>query len=576
MIKKENSLKNQSSKKLQHQTMDFVPNKISNSKIVLGEDDFYDEKPTVSNKCDDEELEYVDGVTKCDAYDKILDLEQDKLAEEFMMKKSKKNEKRSPKKAIVSRIMSFLIIVISGVFVVKLAFARILPTKYYWMIISGIVIFNLITIFLALFKRTFKVISIVWNILSLFVICGLIFATVKMSEAFEFLDKNFTTNSSQYSIYNILVNKNAKYQRLSDLKNKELMVYDEPNQETTRDEISEKIKEKIGETKIAYSDKLDETMKRIVEKSDEIILVNAGTYGAYLNANEKYENSVRILGTIKIKINKKQIEASNNKLNKNAFLVYFSGIDTRTDSMPYRSLSDVNILMAVNPKTKKILLVSTPRDSYVMIHGTTGLKDKLTHAGSRGGVELSQKTIEDLYGLKVNRYMRVNFNFVMKLVDAIGGITINSDVDFVVKTAHHGCTFSPGMNSVDGRCALGFTRERYAYADGDRHRGRNQIHVIEQIFKKLTSGSTVLRNYSQILQSLDGTFDTNISSEDILSLIRMQLDDMSKWQIESFNVDGSGAMRRTNSYPNQDLYVMDIDMSTLQTAKEKIQNIINN
>ena len=171
--------------------------------------------------------------------------------------------------------------------------------------------------------------------------------------------------------------------------------------------------------------------------------------------------------------------------------------------MPTRSLSDVNIIMAINPDTKKILLVHTPRDYYVQLHGTTGLKDKLTHAGTKkGGVISSLNTMEDLYETEIPFYVRVNFKSVVKLVDAIGGINIYNDQKYTVTSyVDEACSFKPGWNNnVNGRCALAFARERHAYSTGDKHRGENQEQVITRIIDKVSSTDTVLYNFPRLIK----------------------------------------------------------------------------
>ena len=220
-------------------------------------------------------------------------------------------------------------------------------------------------------------------------------------------------------------------------------------------------------------------------------------------------------------------------------------------------------------------MIHIPRDYYVQIHGTSGYKDKLTHTGTIGGVELTMKTLEDLLEIELPYYFRVNFNAVVNLVDAIGGININSDVDYSFTCwTDRSCVFHPGLNSVGGKCALAFARERHAYATGDRHRGENQEQVLELVINKITSSSTIISKYTDILNALNGTFQTNISMEEITNLVKMQIDDMSPWRMETLNVDGTGAYMPTYSYPGQNLYVMEPKMDTVTKAIEKLNEVL--
>ena len=248
--------------------------------------------------------------------------------------------------------------------------------------------------------------------------------------------------------------------------------------------------------------------------------------------------------------------------------MYISGIDTY-GSTSKRSRSDVNILAVVNANTKKILLVSTPRDYYVPLSISNGVKDKLTHAGIYG-IQCSQDTLGMLYGINVDYYFRLNFSGFQKIIDALGGITVNSDYTFDVDSFH----YVKGDNYLNGEQALAFARERHAFATGDRQRGEDQMKVIKAVFNKATS-SAVLANYTDLLASLEGTFETSMSYDTLAKLVRQQLDQGTGWDIETYSVNGSGQSSYTYSISNMKVYVMLPDQSTVDTAKEKIQAVLD-
>jgi LCP family protein required for cell wall assembly len=245
------------------------------------------------------------------------------------------------------------------------------------------------------------------------------------------------------------------------------------------------------------------------------------------------------------------------------FVVYISGIDTY-GAISTIARSDVNILAFVNPITHKILLVNTPRDYYVQLHGTTGTKDKLTHAGTFG-IDMSIKTMEDLYSVKIDYYLRVNFSSLTSIIDSIGGIEINSAYAFRMGQYW----FDVGLNQLNGAQALAFSRERYSFEEGDRTRGQNQQRVIEAIIAKINNPINLL-HYQQILTSLGDTVQTNMSSDAISNLINMQLNDMHKWETTSISVTGAGSTNVTYSMGNIPLYVMVPDMASVEFAKTKI------
>lgn len=257
-------------------------------------------------------------------------------------------------------------------------------------------------------------------------------------------------------------------------------------------------------------------------------------------------------------------------ITKNYFTVYFSGIDT-FGNINVKSRSDVNIVMTVNPKTHKILLVSIPRDAFVTIAGVSGNRyDKLTHAGIHG-VKTSMATLENIYGISLDYYVRVNFSSVQKFVDILGGIDVESAYAFTSK--HHKYQYTKGINHLDGPRALEFCRERYAFASGDIQRGKNQMEVIKSIINKMMS-VTMLSKFPEIMNAIDGNFQTDLSMDQLTSLVRMQLDDAPKWTIDTYTVDTVGAMEYCYSYTGSKLYVGKIVPESLKEASEKMKAVM--
>lgn len=250
-----------------------------------------------------------------------------------------------------------------------------------------------------------------------------------------------------------------------------------------------------------------------------------------------------------------------------SFVLYISGIDTYGDVSTV-SRSDVNILAAINPRTHKIVLVSTPRDYYVQLHGTTGLRDKLTHAGIYG-IDMSRTTLEDLYGIAIHHYVRINFTSLTKTIDALDGVDVQSAYDFSAGRY----TYSIGSNHLDGDAALAFARERHSFEAGDRVRGQNQQRVIEAIIAKLNNPRNLL-SFQQVLGSVEGSFETSIAPKNSASLIRSQLNDMHAWSVQSLSVDGTGDSQPTYSMGSQLLYVMEPDMASLAAAQTALREVL--
>ena len=252
------------------------------------------------------------------------------------------------------------------------------------------------------------------------------------------------------------------------------------------------------------------------------------------------------------------------------YTIYLSGIDTRGE-MTAKSRSDVNIIATVNTDTHEILLVSTPRDYFVPLSISGGAPDKLTHAGIYG-IDVCMDTLGMLYDIDIKYYFRINFGGFVKVIDALGGITVNSDYDFDSKNIL-GYHFNKGENYLNGEQALIFARERYAFQEGDRQRGKNQMEVIRGVVKKALSPE-ILTSYSSILSSLDGCFGTNITYEEIAQILQQQLTNGGDWTIVSYSVNGTGATEKPYSM-SQKAYVMVPDQSTVDKAKSLMEKVRN-
>lgn len=266
--------------------------------------------------------------------------------------------------------------------------------------------------------------------------------------------------------------------------------------------------------------------------------------------------------------------AEANKITKEPFVIYLSGVDTRGE-LTENARSDVNILAAVNPVTKRVALINTPRDYYVDLAGTDS-KDKLTHAGLYG-VETSMATLGNLYGVNVDHYIRINFAGFISIIDALGGVDVYSDQAFTSVGSpgyYDPTTFVEGWNHLDGKSALAFARERHAFASGDIQRGINQMKVIDAMLNKIKSPA-LLMGFSKIMDAASDCFVTSFSQDQISALVRMQLSDFAEWDIESYTVTGtSSSSTKCYSAKGQKLYVMKPDDSSVSKAREMLASVL--
>lgn len=281
---------------------------------------------------------------------------------------------------------------------------------------------------------------------------------------------------------------------------------------------------------------------------------------------ENFAEEIRMIGSYEWKtlIEKGETISTEPEEEKDdsVFVMYISGIDT-SGSVSRKSRSDVNILAVVNTDTHQVQLISTPRDYYVPLSISDGVKDKLTHAGMYG-VDVSMDTLSMLYGIDIDYYFRINFSGFQKLIDALGGITVHSDYNFSAGGYH----FNKGENTVNGEAALAFARERHSFASGDRQRGKNQMAVITAVIAKMQTPA-ILQNFNGFMEGIEGSFESNLPYSLLTDLVKDQLNGGGAWNVSSYSVDGSGKNASTYSLSTPN-YVMVPDMSTVEHAKELI------
>ncbi|MBM6853258.1 LCP family protein [Mediterraneibacter glycyrrhizinilyticus] len=305
----------------------------------------------------------------------------------------------------------------------------------------------------------------------------------------------------------------------------------------------------------------------------DAIIYNEGYTGILEEAFEGYAQNTKVIYThsIKSQIENQSVDV---EVQDEAFSVYISGIDV-FGAIETNSRSDVNIIAVVNPKTHQILLVTTPRDYYVEIPGVSGgQKDKLTHAGIYG-VDASMATLEELYDTELEFYARVNFTSLIEIVDALGGVDVESEYAFTTSSdSGMVINVNQGTNHFNGEEALAFSRERQNVPGGDNQRGKDQQAVITAMIKKMVSPA-ILTGANGILNSVSGNVETNMSQSQIQELIKTQLSEGASWNITSMAAEGTGDNQYCYSYSGSPLYVMQPNQASVDAIKEAITAVEN-
>jgi len=215
---------------------------------------------------------------------------------------------------------------------------------------------------------------------------------------------------------------------------------------------------------------------------------------------------------------------------KEPFSVLMLGVDERAGD---KGRSDTMIVLTVNPKTKSMDMLSIPRDTRVEIVGN-GTVEKINHAYARGGVEMSMNTVEKFLDIPIDYYVKMNMEGFQEIVDAVGGVTVNNDLDFT-QDGHH---FTVGELNLNGKEALSYARMRKNDARGDFGRQLRQRQVIQGVINK-GANISALWKYDDVLKALSKNVETNISFDEMKSIQKNYTD--ARHSIDQIQIEGSGA-----------------------------------
>ena len=470
----------------------------------------------------------------------------------------RKRKKRQKKIVLLTSLFLFITSVILGYNMFKVNILGV----YLYAALAIIVIVDYILIKI-LNKKIKFFLKVPFILIALFLTGSFVYASYNLDKTGDFFKQIAASAGLREETFIIYADKKSQVKELSDL-NGTVGVYENGSSLTKK--AVKKLKSNVDIKTVSYDD-LDRILDSGLDRKNSAIMISSSLSELlHENYKEKYSNYKKI-GEITV-ITREKIKKSDVDVTKKPFVIYLSGIDTY-GSINEVSRSDVNILAVVNPVTNKVLLINTPRDYYVTL-GTKGEKDKLTHAGIYG-INESIKTLEKLYDTDIAFYVKVNFTSLIKLVDTVDGIDINSKYSFY----YDGCSFRVGENHLNGKEALAFSRYRKGLPGGDISRGENQEEIIRGLIKKITSPS-IIKNYSSILKAVSDGIVTNMDDSDIYKLAKYQIRNKPNWDIESIGVTGRGDYKTTYSAGATELYVMMPNEEEVASVKEKINNYLNN
>ena len=489
------------------------------------------------------------------------------------LSKIERKKKRRAWAFAIGSVLVLIQLVLTVLFLLKMFKLDILPFKYLFMI-------NIILILLVLYDFTsqFTKSHILGKLISVMLSCLILFTYLFAAKFDSVLDKLGAANV-EIDIVDVCVLSNDKAQNLNDAANYKFAINStasNANINTSIESISSETGKTIKPTEYTNWSNLVNALYD--NKNVQAIVINHSMMSIISQEFPDFEDSIKIIKTYEYK-EKVELDASNVNVKRDPFIIYVSGIssdDGEDTKLASKALSDVNILAVINPETKQVLLVTTPRDSYIKISNSSGVTgyDKLAHAGSYG-VDKSIEALENLYGINIDYYVKINFAGSQAVIDALGGIPIESEIEFTngweaAPVSYH---FVQGANECDGEKAIAFARERKAFAAGDFQRGRNQTAVIKGIIQKATSPA-ILTRYSAVMDTVSDMFLTNIPSSAISDLVKLQLSNSTPWNIQTYSISGKTDEYRhlevSNVYGASIVLPYEEDISTATKLMNKV------
>ncbi len=460
--------------------------------------------------------------------------------EETKTKDRKKGKGKVSKLKVAGVICAAVEFVISVFFIYFAISTQVVPMKY--ALIAGIVlgVFPILVVLMQMSKQT----GIVGIVLSVIIMAIVGYGIYLVRHANKALD-TMTGATTEITVVNAYVKKADPANSINEA------VDNHYKFGILKVSERDKVNEAIGEIEKTHSTTLDvmeyNSIYEIVsalDKGDIKAFITSAAFVSALDGSEEYQHYSEGLKIIMEKQVETEVKTEEKKVevpkDAGTFCMYISGIDT-FGSVSVKSRSDVNIIAVVNRNTRQILLVTTPRDFYVPLSISDGSPDKLTHAGIYG-IEVSMETLEMVYDISIDYYLRMNFTGFIDIIDALGGIDVDSTYSFTTRMQYDTFYYESGINHLSGRAALAFARERHSFGDGDFQRGRNQMAVIKGVISAMES-SQLLYNFSDVMAELSESFETNMSKAEVGEIVQEQLESSKSWNVLTYEVLGTPDMQ---------------------------------
>lgn len=492
-----------------------------------------------------------------------------------------REEKRKPIiLTIFFIILSLIMVVFAFGIIYQIIKLQVLPDKLVVPIILIIVLFTAIMLVLLNFFTRGIATRIIYTFLIIAVSVVYGFGNFYLYSTSKTLTKVTTQTGIVKNTVSVIALSSSSMSDVSDLNNAKVGSLKTIGKEGTQKSLKDIKKNNVSVNNKKY-DNVPGLIKALYDGDVDAVILNEAYRSNVLELEgyNAFNDETKVIHQTVFYTNDTNDALAVSDITTTPFNILISGNDSfgKLDEV---SRSDVDMVVTVNPVTSTVLMTSIPRDSYVQEYCDDyacnyGANDKLTHTGIYG-VDTTRDTIEQLLDIDINYTYRVNFTSMIDIVDALGGVDIDVAEGMAVSKFYSDSTLEgvhEGTNHLNGKRALAYSRERKAYLDGDSQRARNQQQVLQAMVKKATSPE-LLKNYSSILNAISGAFDTNMTSDEITSFIKYQIQAMPGWKFEQYVLKGYSDMQVSAELGSAVSVIM-LYQDSIHVASEKIQAVLD-
>lgn len=493
---------------------------------------------------------------------------------------SKNPNQRSLGFTIFAIVLSIVLVATAGIMVYEILKLEILPSNILLPVILVIILFSLILLLLINFCAHGLATKIIFSFLVILISVAYGLGDYYLYSTASTLNTVTEQAAKSKNTISLIVMAESTKGDVQDINGSKIGVLTNINKEGTKKSLNDISKQNIGYSTEKF-DNVPAMLQALYEGQVDAIILNEA-YRSNVSEIENYgnfNNETKVIHQTVYYTKEANNSLAVSDITSKPFTILITGNDS-FGTLDEVSRSDVNMIVTINPLTSTILMTSIPRDAFVTevcddYACNYGVEDKLTHTGIYGA-DTTKDTLENLLDIDINYIFRVNFSSMIDIVDALGGIDIDVAEGMAVSRFYSDSTLEgvhEGQNHLNGKRALAYSRERKAYLDGDVQRARNQQQVLQAMFKKASSPE-VITKYSNILKAVGKAFDTNMTTKEITSFIKYQLQASPSWKFEQYVLKGENTLKVSPEL-GMEVSAVELYAYSIQTASEKIDAVLD-